>query len=116
MKKTISLLLVLFCITVMLTACQSESLDPSDNSNGTPVDRHYFSGRVIETYGKSCLVEVTDTGNQHFKLGDQLVIHTDVENCPEYSKGDSLKIVFDGMVAESYPPQILKVFEITVIA
>lgn len=116
MKKTISLILVLFCITVMLTACQAESPNPSDNSSGTPVDQYHFSGRVIETYGKSCLVEVTDAGNQHFKLGDQLVIHTDVENCPEYSKGDSLKIVFDGMVAESYPPQILKVFEITVIA
>ena len=115
MKKTISLLLVLFCITVMLTACQAESPNPSESNNNS-LDQYHFSGRVIETYGKSCLVEVTDAGNQHFKLGDQLVIHTDVENCPEYSKGDSLKIVFDGMVAESYPPQILKVFEITVIS
>ena len=111
MKKATTLLLVLFCITVMLTACQAESPDPSDK----PVDQHYFSGRVIEAYGASCLVEVTDMGNQHFKLGDRLVIHTNIENCPAYSEGDSLKIVFDGMVAESYPPQILKVFEITVI-
>ena len=115
MKKTISLLLVLFCITVMLTACQAESPNPSDNSSGTPVDQYHFSGKVIETYGKSCLIEVTDAGNQHFKLGDQLVIHTDVENCPAYSEGDSLKIVFDGMIAESYPPQILHVFEIALI-
>lgn len=109
MKKTISLLLVLFCITALMTACQAE---PSD---GNSVDQYYFSGKVIETYEKSCLIEVTDTGNQSFNLGLCLIVHTNVENCPEYNEGDHLRIVFDGMVAESYPPQILRVFEITVI-
>ena len=111
MKKIFSLLLILFCITAIMTACQAE---PSDNNNHS-TDQYYFSGKVIETYGKSCLIEVTDVGNQSFNLGSRFVIHTDVENCPAYSEGDSLKIVFDGMIAESYPPQILHVFEIALI-
>ena len=117
MKKIISLLLALSLIAIILTSCQND-LSGKINSANTDVpddDQYYFTGKVVEIYEKGCLIEVTDAGNQHLSVGNKVDVHTNIENCPAYSEGDSLKIVFDGMVAESYPPQILKVFEITVI-
>lgn len=72
-----------------------------------------FEGVVIEKYKDSCLVMVTDNGNQRFMSSDKVVVKTDIEGCPDYAVGDYLKIEFDGMVAESYPMQILNVFSIT---
>lgn len=75
-------------------------------------EQAYFKGKVIEKYENNCLVEVTDNGNQRFMLSDKVVVKTDIEGCPDYAVGDYLKIEFDGMVAESYPMQILNVFSI----
>ncbi len=76
-------------------------------------EKAYFKGKVIEKYENSCLVMVTDNGNQRFMSSDKVVVKTDIEGCPDYAVGDYLKIEFDGMVAESYPMQILNVFSIT---
>ena len=76
-------------------------------------ERESFEGVVIEKYKGGCLIEVTDNGNQHFMLSDRVIVKTDIEGCPNYTVGDYLKIEFDGIVAESYPLQILNVFSIT---
>lgn len=101
MKKCLALLLTLVCL-VTLVACNTK------NDEG----QAYFVGKVIEVYEKSCLVEVTNNGNQHLTLGDEVVVNTNIENCPTYAVGDYLRIEFDGTMAESYPPQILKVYAI----
>lgn len=107
MKKPLALILAFFCVFT-LVACAT------DNGNDNDItDQPYFYGKVVEKYDKSCLVKVTDKGNQYFSVGDLISVSTNIDSCPEYCVGDSLKIVFDGAVAESYPMQIHKVTSIT---
>ena len=79
------------------------------------VENPYFCGQVVEKYEASCLMEVTDSGEQYFRKGDRVVVSTKVEGCPQYEVGDYLRIEYDGMVAESYPPQIFHVFSVKII-
>ena len=103
MKKALALILALFCVCSFV-ACAS---------NNDIIDQPYFYGKVVEKYDNGCLVEVTDKGNQYFSVGDLISISTNIDSCIEYAVGDSLKIVFDGSVAESYPMQIHKVHSIS---
>ena len=105
MKRILTLMISLIMV-FSLVACNS-------NDEGKDILNPYFTGKVVEIYDKSCLIEVTDIGNGHFAVGDKVVVSTDITNCPIYSVGDYLTISFDGKVAESYPPQILKVFMIS---
>ena len=104
MKRFIFAILILTCIGA-LVACNS-------NDDGKETQNPYFTGKVIEVYEKGCLLEVTDIGNGHFAVGNKVMVNTNVSNCPEYSVGDLITISFDGKVAESYPPQITKVFTV----
>ena len=101
MKKFIAVFLTIVCLAT-LVACST------NDDKGQP----YFVGKVIEVYEDSCLLEVTNNGNQHLASGDVVVVNTDIDNCPTYAIGDFLRIEFDGTMAESYPPQILKVSSI----
>ena len=101
MKKCLALLLTLVCL-LTLVACNLVG-------NHQPP---YFTGKVIEKYENSCLIEVTNTGNGHFAIGDKIEVKTSIENCPNYEVGDYLRIVFDVVMAESYPPQIQNVKDI----
>lgn len=105
MKRMLAFFLVLLCVVGFISC---------DESHVEDTDQAYFYAEVVEKYEKSCLVAVTDLGNQSFFVGDQIIVSTDVEKCPEYDVGDCVKIVFDGSVAESYPMQIHKVSEIYV--
>ena len=108
MKKIRSLLLVFICF-VMLVSCSSGFFEQTQN-NAKPA---YFIGRVVEKYERGCMVEVTDEGNYgQLAIGSPVQVTTSIQNCPEYEVGDHIKIVFDGTVAESYPPQILHVLVI----
>lgn len=98
MKKLAVWLLCFICLFTLM-ACQ-------EKEEGKDILNPYFTGKVIGIYENSCLVEVTDTGNGNFFVGEKVVVHTDISNCPEYAVEDSLTISFDGKVALSYPPQI----------
>ena len=91
-----------------MLACNSGDNAASDDE--WDMTKPYFIGKVIEVYEKSCLVEVTDTGNGHFWIGEQVKVHTNIPSCPEYAVGDFLRISFDGKVASSIPPQVTNVF------
>lgn len=105
MKKHIFIIMIILCLAVM-AACTSDD-------NGKDILNPYFTGEVIEKYEKSCLLKVTDIGNGNFVIGDEVVVTTDISSCPDFEVGDYLTISFDGKVAESYPPQILKVYIIS---
>ena len=98
MKKLAVWLLSLICLFALIS-CGAKK-EKNDVLNP------YFTGKVLEIYENSCLVEVTDTGNGNFFVGEKVVVHTDASNSPEYAVDDSLTISFDGKVALSYPPQI----------
>lgn len=105
MKKIIAVFLTLVCL-VFLVACQNGENEENKGNEGNDILNPYFTGKVVEVYNGGCLLEVTDKGNCNFSIGDKVEVHTDIENCPEYSVDDYLRISFDGKVAESYPPQI----------
>ncbi len=105
MKRIIAVVLIFICV-FSFTSCQPKN-------EGKDILEPHFTGRVVEKYEKSCLVEVTDIGNGHLAVGDKVVVSTDVKNCPQFDTDDLLIIVFDGMVAETYPPQIFHVSSIT---
>lgn len=105
MKRTLLLCLV-FAVLLSLVACNATGNTLQEGEDA------YFLAKVIALYEKGCLVEVTDAGNQSFSLGERISVSTNIENCPEYDVGDHIEIIFDGTVAESYPPQILHVIEI----
>ena len=70
-------------------------------------------GRVTEKYESGCLIEITsDTEENVMTEGTPVMIHIGDAECPEYEVGDVLIIIFNGMVAESYPPQIFSVYEV----
>ena len=70
-------------------------------------------GRVTEKYDGGCLIEITsDTEENVMAEGTPVMVHIGDAECPEYEVGDVLIIIFNGMVAESYPPQIFSVYEV----
>ena len=101
MKKLLALMLTVICIAALASCASAVEENP------------YFTGRVIEKFENRCLLEVTNTGNRNFFVGETLIVNTNIENCPDYEVGDHLTIVFDGKVALSYPGQILNVYRIT---
>ena len=105
MKKIITILFI-FAIFSSLISCTK---DESEN-NAQPA---HFVGKAIEIYEYYCLLEVTDEGNfGHLAKGTTVKVMTDSVDCPEYALGDHLKVVFDGAISKSNPPQVLHVISI----
>ena len=103
MKKLISVLLV-SAFLLALTACQS--------SDGEDIQDPHFTGKVLEKYETTCLMEITDVGNQGFSVGEKIVVNTSIKDCPKYGEGDHLTVAFDGTLALSYPAQVIRVYAI----
>ena len=105
MKKIITLLCI-FALLISLVACNK---DEGEN-NAQPA---YFIGKTVEIYESYCIIEVTDEGNYgRLAIGTTAKVMTDTVDCPEYALGDHLKVVFDGAISKSNPPQVLHVIRI----
>lgn len=103
MKKILALLLSAILIFALCACSGTEE-------EGVDVLNPYFTGKVLKKSEKSCLLEVTDGGNQSFTAGTLISVSTDVANCPAFDEGDLLTVSFDGTAAESYPMQIFNVY------
>lgn len=104
MKKLLLICTVLACLA-MLVACNQS---PTELDTENP----YFTGKVIEIEERGCLMEVTNTGNGNFYVGERIIVNTNVKGCPKYAVGDHLRISFDGKVALSLPGQVLNVYSV----
>ena len=104
MKRILTILLVAVCLAA-LVGCQAGSEQPQQTQPAQPqeIQEPYFTGKVLEKYEDSCLVEVTDIGNGNFAVGQDVIVH--MQN-GDFAVGDALIIVFDGKVTCSLPPQI----------
>ncbi|MBE6774498.1 MAG: hypothetical protein E7544_09835 [Ruminococcaceae bacterium] len=71
-----------------------------------------FEAKVIEVNENTMLIEVTDGMNSHLQTGNQANVSV---GDGSYKEGDKVRVVFDGLVQESYPLQLPNVHEITVI-
>ena len=71
-----------------------------------------FAGVVTEKYEGGCLMDIISIDGNSMAEGTPVMVHLRDVDVPEYEVGDQLVIVFNGMVAESYPPQIFSVYEV----
>lgn len=99
--KRATIIFLILCAILTLAAC--------GNNNRT-----VFTAKVIENSG-SLLVEPQKDSDE-YKSSDKIVIHAndatiyDIDgkhiNLSDITVGQSVKITYNGMIAESYPAQI----------
>ena len=106
MKKVILSVLVSICM-LGTSGC---GLNKEHNVNVTPV---FFVATVTEVNEGSLLVEVTDNGSTSLREGTAAHVSTDLDGYTGCAVGDSIRIEFDGMIQELYPPIIPNVISIT---
>ncbi len=108
--KKITLLLAALMLAFLLCTCQSETnIDSSVTTMEQQVTDSYFVAKVIEPGESSMLVEITDAGTSNISLGSEAWLSSRKESNVSYygyAAGDYVRILFDGMVMESYPLQI----------
>lgn len=80
----------------------------------TNAAEYSFEAKVLKEYNSDgvLLVEVTDTGSSGLSVGTQAELHS--VGMGAYEKDDTLKIIFDGVVQETYPVKIPNVLGIGV--
>lgn len=112
MKK--SIIIALFLGVSCLVGCSNNTVDieePVDIIEKDTEKIYEFTATVIEVTEKGCLVTPVEDSNE-LKSSDKIYINTG----ETYVKvNDIIKIEYDGMIAESYPAQILNVFNIDII-
>ena len=74
--------------------------------------RMYFDARVVEILEGTILVEVTDTGSSNLMTGTPAYLKTEGKGI---SVGDRIRVLFDGLVEESYPVQIPHISNIEIV-
>ncbi len=125
MKKIISLLLVISIIFLFVSCSEvekeenqsdvSQSADTSNNdsypaSGGVIPDRHIFTGEILSVEKGMILVSPDE---QNSAISPQVFVNVSQFSDIEFKKGERVRVIFNGQVAQSYPPQILGVISIT---
>ena len=101
MKKLIPLLLSL-AFVLTLIGCTSE-------------DKATFQATILEIQDGYYLVEPVE-GSTELNSADQITVPmVNINPSQEPEVGDTLEIVYDGTIAESYPAQINTVYSISVV-
>ncbi len=127
MKKEIKIFAVLMCIAILTavfcgcnkdTSNTIDTSDPSAHAGDISGDMRWFDAEIKTVSGASITVAPLGDSYEARGAGEAgLVVTTklaDGKSCPELSVGDVVRITYDGLIAETYPAQILKVFEIEV--
>ena len=101
MKKLIPLLLSL-AFVLTLIGCTSE-------------DKATFQATILEIQDGYYLVEPVE-GSTELNSADRIMVPmVNINPSQEPEVGDTLEIVYDGTIAESYPAQINTVYSISVV-
>ena len=103
MKKWIVLLLSVICTLSLISCGNTKDSEPS----------YWFAGEIVGVSEGSVVIQVTDYGNHKFG-STEVVVH---QMKPElgYAVGDLVKVEFDGVFLETYPPQIKNPMAVTKI-
>lgn len=112
MKKMLLLLLALACLLALI-GCKGQVAEvpetkPSEDQK-VEMAEPYFTGKVLEKYDGSCLMEVTEAGSGLLAVGQEVVVHINAPECPDFVVGDTLTVTFDGKMTCSLPPQVVGV-------
>ncbi|WP_180994509.1 immunoglobulin-like domain-containing protein [Clostridium sp. chh4-2] len=104
--KHLSILAILAVISIWyLTGCSEKETDA------------YFNATVLEIHEKSILVEPFE-GSEELKSSDRILassITNSNHKVPEMKEGTTVRIVYDGIIAETYPAQINEVYAIYLV-
>ena len=104
MKKLLISLLIFACLF---------SFAGCNTNEGYDILNPYFTAEIVEINQKGYLVEVVDTGNGCFSVGESVQVNIESSKYQGYSVGDKIIISFDGKVALSYPAQISSIYQIS---
>lgn len=88
------------------TATTTAVVTEATTAGTTQLAEYSFEAKVVELYDENgrILVEVTEQGSSGLSVGTQA--HLLSTGMVAIEKGDTLKVIFDGMVQETYPVQI----------
>lgn len=88
-----------------------ETRKPSENTQPTAPEEMKFVARVLEVNEKSILVTPTDDSS----LCDKISVAIPENQAQILQVGDTISIVYDGVLLESYPAQINNVYSIEIL-
>lgn len=80
-------------------------------------DKPNFEGIVEEVYENSILVSVNE-GENELRSSDKLSVSLDVklkDSMTSFKVGNTVKVYYDGDIAETYPGQVNHVYAITLV-
>ena len=103
LQRLLPLILALACV-LRLTAC-----------GGEPGAAASFHATVLAVNEGSAELECTDKLTSGISVGERFTISTDTassDGAPELAVGDAVRVVFDGLIMESYPIQLGTIFAI----
>ena len=104
--KRLSILAILAVISILyLTGCSEKDTDA------------YFNATVLEIHENSILVEPFE-GSEELKSADRILASCIINSnhkVPEMKEGTTVRIVYNGIIAETYPAQINEVYAIYLV-
>lgn len=77
-------------------------------------EQHSFYATVLETEENRILVEPV-SGSDERNSADQIWVSLN-ETIPKIVSGDTVRVIYDGLIAESYPAQILSVSAVYIVS
>ena len=97
-------------------ALTSSGYNPATSSTTTALDtaqssEYSFEALVVKVLDESVFVEVTAEGTSSLSVGTQAYLSSDGDGA---EAGDTVKVIFDGMIEETYPVRIPNVIGVGV--
>ena len=113
MRRTLSILFALMLL-LPLAGCKQGGTPPEEESQSA------FNAMVLEVYeGGSVLVEPFADEEAILRSADRITFGKNSlvsgASMPELAAGDTIRITFDGTIAESYPAQLMRVYAVDVV-
>jgi hypothetical protein len=105
MNKKILFWVILFILGVIIIAAVYRLITKQED-----IEKVTFNAVVIENNGTSLLVNPAE-GSSELNSSDKIVVRVPSDNAvlkdlSEFTEGSKVKIIYDGMIMESYPAQI----------
>lgn len=117
--KKLTLLLIFLIVFGLFSGCEKEKTPVfegvedsgfSDTQGGSSVpDEHIITGEILSVEQDKILVS---TDQQNSAISPQVYVNISGFSDKEFAVGDKIEVVFNGQVAQSFPPQILGVIDI----
>ena len=113
MRRTLSFLFAMMLL-LPLDGCKPGETPPEEDS------RVAFNATVLEVYeGGSVLVEPFADEEAILRSADRITFGkaslVSGADMPELAAGDTIRVTFDGTIAESYPAQLMRVYAVDVV-